>query len=317
VLPSETAVGRCSRRSMNKAASRPGARPNLAPVTLSALGYELDFAALYSRLWEVSEDLGDGTRLYTSFGDQALKWIIADLSGTPAESGKTMEANDSIRQQIYATFKEAGWADRIGQRKFRLLVEPRDASGQVGVPETSEDGQLVPLSDPEDDGTVVEAVAASAVTDEGGRLSLGGLHWSDWVPLSTAVNEATTSPGVYAARADGQVVYVGMAGERRGQGVRGRLTIYARGRGAVSGLGEAVLDRALADPEWLKSRLDDLRDLGPARTRAWAVAAFERSPLDVSWAATGSGDQARDAERRVLIALTDVDLWNRARPKKS
>jgi len=83
----------------------------------------------------------------------------------------------------------------------------------------------VPLSDPDDNGTVVESVAADAVTGEQGRLALGGLAWSDWVPLNVAVQDATTSPGVYAARTEGQLVYIGMAGERRGQGVRGRLTV--------------------------------------------------------------------------------------------
>jgi hypothetical protein len=49
-----------------------------------------------------------------------------------------------------------------------------------------------------------------------------------------------------------------MAAERRGQGIRGRLTVYRRGRAAVSGLGEAAMDRALRDPDWLRAfiRLD-------------------------------------------------------------
>ena len=66
-------------------------------------------------------------------------------------------------------------------------------------------------------------------------------------------------PGVYLARegATGELVYVGMAGERRGQGIRERLTIYARGKALASGLGEAVFDRALADPEWLRDRLTE------------------------------------------------------------
>lgn len=47
-----------------------------------------------------------------------------------------------------------------------------------------------------------------------------------------------------------EIVYVGMAGERAAsgtpQGLHGRLTAYQRGRGAVSGFGEAALDRALS-----------------------------------------------------------------------
>jgi hypothetical protein len=38
-----------------------------------------------------------------------------------------------------------------------------------------------------------------------------------------------------------------MAGERRGQGIRGRLNVYGSGKALASGLGEAVMDRALAD----------------------------------------------------------------------
>jgi hypothetical protein len=58
----------------------------------------------------------------------------------------------------------------------------------------------------------------------------------------------TRLPGVYLARQGDHddLVYVGMAGERRGQGIKGRLIVYSRGKAAVSGLGEAALDRALA-----------------------------------------------------------------------
>jgi hypothetical protein len=59
----------------------------------------------------------------------------------------------------------------------------------------------------------------------------------------------------------------------------------------VSGLGEAVLDRAVADPDWLTARLHDLRANGPTRAKEWAAAEFNREPLDVS-------------------------LWNRARPRR-
>lgn len=81
----------------------------------------------------------------------------------------------------------------------------------------------------------------------GGRLPQ---RWSRWIPISEAVQSAPTVPGVYMARLGpaGSVVYVGMAGERRGKGLRGRLGAYVRGKGLVSGLGEAVMDRALADP---------------------------------------------------------------------
>jgi hypothetical protein len=121
---------------------------------------------------------------------------------------------------------------------------------------------------------------------------------------------------VYLARVGGNVVYVGMAGERRGQGVRGRLTVYARGRGAVSGLGEAVLDRALADPDWLAARLEDLRANGPTRAKEWAAAAFQREPIDVAWSATAGAKTAEELEQQILVELADAALWNRARPRR-
>lgn len=73
--------------------------------------------------------------------------------------------------------------------------------------------------------------------------------WSPWLSLDEAVKVAPRLPGVYLARQGemGPIVYAGMAGERSGQGIRGRLRAYASGKGLVSGLGEAVLDRALAD----------------------------------------------------------------------
>jgi len=76
---------------------------------------------------------------------------------------------------------------------------------------------------------------------------------------------------VYLAREGlyGPIVYVGMAGERRGQGIRGRLNVYGRGKALVSGLGEAVMDRALANVHWLRERLADVEHGRPARAKAW------------------------------------------------
>jgi hypothetical protein len=93
-------------------------------------------------------------------------------------------------------------------------------------------------------------------------ISVDGLAvWSPWIPMADAVATAPLAPGVYMARegATGPVVYVGMAGERRGRGLRGRLTVYRRGKGMVSGLGEAAMDRALADPAWLRVRLEEVQ----------------------------------------------------------
>ena len=57
-----------------------------------------------------------------------------------------------------------------------------------------------------------------------------GVGWSNWVPLAGALVDAPLLPGVYMARTrGGPVVYVCMAGERRGQGIRGRLSVYLSG----------------------------------------------------------------------------------------
>lgn len=93
----------------------------------------------------------------------------------------------------------------------------------------------------------------------------------------------------------------------------GDLTVYSRGRAAVSGLGEAAMDRALADADWLRARLTQVEDGTVWRTRDWATAALDRAELRVRWATTETGLQARLLERTVLDALASVALWNRAR----
>jgi hypothetical protein len=135
------------------------------------------------------------------------------------------------------------------------------------------------------------------------------------VPFDAAVKSAPKVPGVYLARTgeSGPLVYVGMAGERRGRGVRGRLEIYGRGRGAVSGLGEACLDRALADADWLVDRLAELRDGSPHRAKEWARLAVQRANLHIRWAGTADGAAARALERAVLDRLDGAAIWNRAR----
>ncbi len=78
----------------------------------------------------------------------------------------------------------------------------------------------------------------------------------------------------------------------------------------ISGLGEAALDRALADPVWLRERLKDV-DAGAAlRAKAWGAAAIVRAELHVRWAQTEDRAGAVDLERAALDA---TDLWNRLR----
>lgn len=273
--------------------------------------YTLQFEDLYARVWALAAEQSDGTRVYVSAGEEALKWLIQDLTGTPTENGKTLTDNHSLRKQFIAAMVDSGWADRIGERRYVLLVPPPRGVAAA----TTTGAEPVPLEDLDDHGTLVDEVPAEVVSDASGDLVLGGASWSSWVSLSEAVGIATRSPGVYVAGVDGQIVYVGMAGERKGQGVRGRLTIYARGRGAVSGLGEAVLDRALADEDWVAAQLDDLRRNGPTRAKLWAARAFDRQPLHVAWTATATAKEATELERQALLELADSDLWNRARPK--
>ncbi|MBE8519460.1 hypothetical protein ILP97_18445 [Amycolatopsis sp. H6(2020)] len=102
-----------------------------------------------------------------------------------------------------------------------------------------------------------------------------------------------------------------MAGERRGQGIRGRLTIYARGKTLASGLGETVFDRALADPAWLRNRLTEVEDGHAQRAARWGMLAFERADLHICWTVTPDGTAARSLEKRVLVGLRNHALWNR------
>lgn len=135
------------------------------------------------------------------------------------------------------------------------------------------------------------------------------------MPFDRAVKAATTSPGVYMARETitKRIVYVGRAGERQGQGVRGRLRVYSNGKGAATGLGEAAFDRALADPAWLRSRLLQLESGVASRTLKWAQAAIERADLEVCWASATNGTAAVHLEKEVEAALrrSGHELWNK------
>lgn len=148
------------------------------------------------------------------------------------------------------------------------------------------------------------------------------VRWSDWVRLDRTLDMAPRQPGVYMARerTTGEIVYVGMAGERREsndkpQGLRGRLAVYATGKALASGLGEAVLDRALADPTWLRQQVVDLEQVGARRAKQWGVAAFARADLDVRWTTTPDASAARALERCLIAELAD-SLWNRTSARR-
>jgi hypothetical protein len=140
------------------------------------------------------------------------------------------------------------------------------------------------------------------------------IQWSPWLPFEEAARAAPLEPGVYVARErlTRQIVYLGMAGERRGRGVRSRLCVYLTGKAAVSGLGEAVLDRALADQTWLSQMIERTRVEGPLRTKQWAQAALTRADLELRWFVTRDKASALVVEQR-LIAVSESELWNRRR----
>lgn len=153
-----------------------------------------------------------------------------------------------------------------------------------------------------------QELAESAIT----MTELAGFAaWSPWVPFADSVDAAPRTPGVYLARRrNGQLVYVGMAGERRGMGIRGRLHVYATGKAAVSGLGEAAFNRALADPEFVRARLAELDACHPAPAQAWARAALNHADLEVCWASTPDRRSALDLEQQVATRARGRGLWN-------
>ncbi len=149
---------------------------------------------------------------------------------------------------------------------------------------------------------------------------MNDIEWSNWVPFAEAVAQAPRTPGVYMAREgqSGAVIYIGMAGERRGsgtpKGIQGRLNVYATGKGIAGGLGEAVFDRALADPDWLRARLHELETVGPLRAKHWGVEAFLRADLQVRWTKTADRASAAALEDR-LVREAGGTLWNKASVK--
>lgn len=140
-------------------------------------------------------------------------------------------------------------------------------------------------------------------------------EWSPWVSLSTADYRVVRQPGVYMMRdaRDGLIVYVGLARERSGNGLRGRLDKY---RGLSSGFGEAVLAQALADADFLRARLDEVIDGNPLGVRDWMRAAIEFARIEVRWTFTPDGDAAERLEDHVLAMLTEHGLWNRKGPRR-
>lgn len=143
----------------------------------------------------------------------------------------------------------------------------------------------------------------------------GLADWSTWASMAEAAAGAPTLPGVYMAAmpGTGEIIYVGMAGERHGRGIRGRLAAYQSGRGVVSGFGQAAMDRALRDVDWVRGRLVELEAGTVATTKDWAAAAIVRIDPRIRWTVTQDRAGAQELERLVVAALASEDLWNRVR----
>lgn len=145
----------------------------------------------------------------------------------------------------------------------------------------------------------------------------GLADWSPWTDFAEALVEAPRLPGVYLLREPSSlhIRYVGMAGERRGSGrpmgLYGRLSVYRTGKGAVSGFGEAALDRALADTAWVAAKLQHLQSVGPQRAKDWARDAILRLAPQVCWATCAEQADARHLELQVEGLLRPHGLWNR------
>lgn len=86
--------------------------------------------------------------------------------------------------------------------------------------------------------------------------------------------------------------------------------MYRSGKAAVSGFGEAALDRALADQNWIEQQLHRLRTNGPRRAKSWAADAIVRLGPEVSWTTCAEEDDAKYLERRVLAVLRPYEMWN-------
>ncbi|ACU37439.1 hypothetical protein [Actinosynnema mirum] len=141
--------------------------------------------------------------------------------------------------------------------------------------------------------------------------------WSDWTAFDALPAAAPRRPGAYLVADATGPVYAGMAGDRRGAGLRGRMTAYTTGKAAVSGLGRAVLDRALADEGFLVERLTALRAGTRLTAKGWAALALREAGLWVCWSVTADRAQAVGLEERVLTALHALPLWNLRRPRQA
>lgn len=103
------------------------------------------------------------------------------------------------------------------------------------------------MTDTASDSKIVTAAPAvellATVAALGAVVGLGSVR-------GAARSCTSLSRGVSGGHHDGGADLRGHAKDRRGAGLRGRMTAYCTGKAAVSGLGRAVLDHALNDDEF-------------------------------------------------------------------
>jgi len=236
-----------------------------------------------------------GRSLPAALGADPAEAIRRYLAGRRTESARQLAAKAVILIDPRGRTGEIVWPS--GARLDRPAHPPGGgATARVAFTRRSAPGASVP------------ACRAATNLRELNRLC----KWSPWMSFGEeALACAPRDPGVYMAREGrgGPIVYVGHAGERRGQGIRGRLKFYASGKGLTSGLGEAVADRALADPAWLRQRLAEATDGSPRRAIEWGREAFLRADLYVRWATTADKASASALERHGGAVCPE--LWNR------
>lgn len=205
----------------------------------------------------------------------------------------------------------------------RLAEHPAARAGDV--PPTSGAGRTTRTTPaaPQVRGAEVESSSApteASIAAFGALTSLA--EWSEWLPFPAQVDEAPRLPGVYLLSVSDVIVYVGMAGERAGsdgmgrpKGLRARLRGYASGRAAISGFGQAVLDRALSDTSFVEAQLSSMLRGESQSVAAWSRAALATRDASFCWAVTQHKAAARALELQVESRLqaAGVVLWNKPR----
>ncbi len=211
--------------------------------------------------------------------------------------------------------KNGSWY--LGEELVTALEAGNRVSKQTPNARTATPPDAAPLQPstrpPQPDQSVISEPNTTETVEAPAGSGDRALEWSAWVPFGDVMAVAPRSPGVYmmrlAADPERGPVYIGMAGERKGNGVRGRLAIYFSGQGAASGLGGHAFDRALADPVWVEERLREAREGRSERAKKAARSAIDHLGLEVRWTLVSSRAEALLLESQLIGQYRD-QLWN-------